>query len=111
MAVIEPGAIQSEWADIAADHLQELRRTVLTKRMERVRGGHFKGCGKFSSKPKVIARLVDQAALSRRPKTRYWPVQGANLVGSTILSDKTIDRLWQVVGKAAEQITRNVENR
>jgi len=107
VAVIEPGAIQSEWADIAADHLQALSPNGPYEKDASRAAAILKAVKKFSSKPKVIARLVDKAALSRRPKTRYSAGAGSQILwAQRFLSDKTIDRLWQVVGKAAEQITR-----
>lgn len=107
VAVIEPGAIQSEWADIAADHLQELSANGPYEKDAGRAAAILKAVKKFSSKPKVIARLVDKAALSRRPKTRYSAGAGSQILWvRRFLSDKTIDRMWQVIGKAAEQITQ-----
>ncbi|WP_407889678.1 oxidoreductase [Levilactobacillus sp. N40-8-2] len=107
VAVIEPGAIQSEWADIAADHLQELSANGPYEKDAGRAAAILKAVKKFSSKPKVVARLVDKAALSRRPKTRYSAGAGSQILWvRRFLSDKMIDRMWQVIGKAAEQITR-----
>ena len=112
VAVIEPGSIQSEWADIAADHLQATSANGPYEQGAGRAAAILKAAKKFASKPQVIARLVDRAALSRRPKTRYTAGAGNEiLIARRLLSDKMLDHLWQLVGKAAEQITRQHENR
>lgn len=105
--VIEPGAIQSEWADIAADHLQEISGQGPYQETADQAAAILKAVKRFSSKPRVIARLVDKAALSRRPKTRYHAGSGSQVVvAKRFLSDKTIDRMWRLIGEAAQRITR-----
>lgn len=107
VAVIEPGAIQSEWADIAADHLQTTSANGPYEQGASRAAAILKAVKQFSSKPQVIARLADKAALSRRPKTRYSAGAGSQILWvRRFLSDKTVDHLWTVIGKAAEQITR-----
>jgi len=104
--VIEPGAIQSEWADIAATHLRETSAQGPYQETADRAAAILTAVKRFSSKPQVIARLVDRAALSRRPKTRYHAGSGSEiLVVRRFLSDKTIDRLWRVVGEVAQRIT------
>jgi len=105
--VIEPGAIQSEWADIAADHLQAISGQGPYQETADQAAAILKAVKRFSSKPRVIARLVDKAALSRRPKTRYHAGSGSQMVvAKRFLSDKTIDRMWRLIGEAAQRITR-----
>ncbi|MFC6290140.1 oxidoreductase [Levilactobacillus angrenensis] len=105
--VIEPGSIQSEWADIAADHLQEISGQGPYRPTVKRAAAVLTVAKQFASKPRVIARLVDRAALSRRPKTRYHAGAGSQvLVARRLLSDKMIDHLWRVVGEAAERFTR-----
>lgn len=104
--VIEPGAIQSEWADIAAEHLRTTSGQGPYKPTANRAAAILTVAKQFSSKPRVIARLVDRAALSRRPKTRYHAGSGSQvLVARRFLSDKTIDHLWRVIGEAAERFT------
>ncbi|AYM02162.1 oxidoreductase [Levilactobacillus yiduensis] len=105
--VIEPGAIQSEWADIAAEHLRTTSGQGPYKPTADRAAAILTVVKQFSSKPRVIARLVDRAALSRRPKTRYHAGSGSQiLVARRFLSDKMIDHLWQVIGEAAERFAR-----
>lgn len=105
--VIEPGAIQSEWADIAAAHLRETSAQGPYKPTADRAAAILSAVKRFSSKPQVIARRVDRAALSRRPRTRYHAGAGSQiLLARRFLSDKMIDRLWRVIGEAAEKITR-----
>lgn len=106
VVVIEPGSIQSEWADIASDHLEAASGNgpyaASTKRAVAI----LKAAKQFASGPEVIARLVDKAALSRRPKTRYHAGTGSQLLWwRRWLSDKAIDRIWRLTGKLAERIT------
>lgn len=106
VAVIEPGSIQSEWADIASDHLQTASGSGPYAATAQTAIAILKAVKKFASAPQVIARLVDQAALSRRPKTRYHAGAGSSiLLARKFLSDKQMDRLWRVVGRAAKRIT------
>lgn len=105
--VIEPGAIQSEWADIAANHLCETSAVGHYKPTAERAAAILQAVKRFSSKPQVIARLVDRAALSRRPKTRYHAGAGSQaVVARRFLSDKTIDRLWWLIGEATQRIKR-----
>ncbi|GEO67007.1 oxidoreductase [Levilactobacillus spicheri] len=106
VAVVEPGSIQSEWADIASDHLQTASGSGPYAATTQTAIAILKAVKKFASAPQVIARLVDQAALSRRPKTRYHAGAGSSiLLARKFLSDKQMDRLWRVVGRAAKRIT------
>jgi len=105
--VIEPGAIQSEWADIATNHLRETSAVGPYKPTSERAAAILQAVKRFSSKPQVIARLVDRAALSRRPKTRYHAGAGSQaVVARRFLSDKTIDRLWWLIGEATQRIKR-----
>ncbi|WP_203642052.1 oxidoreductase [Levilactobacillus andaensis] len=103
--VIEPGGIQSEWADIAASHLQEISGNGPYKPTADRAATILRAVKRFSSKPQVIARLVDRAALSRRPKTRYHAGSGSQILYlRRFLSDKTIDRGWRLIGEVAQRI-------
>ncbi|MGX6428050.1 oxidoreductase [Levilactobacillus yonginensis] len=104
--VIEPGAIRSEWADIATKHLQETSAKGPYQPTADRATAILAAVKQFSSKPQVIARLADRAALSRRPKTRYHAGSGSQLLYlKPFMSDKMIDRMWRVVGEAAQRIT------
>ena len=79
VVIIEPGAIKSEWAGIAADHL---RRTSGHGAYAEQAGSvsdsfRSEATAKRSSPPEVIAAAVARAATARRPKTRYSVGSGA----------------------------------
>jgi NAD(P)-dependent dehydrogenase (short-subunit alcohol dehydrogenase family) len=107
VVVIEPGAIRTEWSEIAADNLvatsasgayanQVARVEVLLRNP----GG---------SSPDVIATAVAKAVTSRRPKTRYVVGMGAKpiLFARRHLSDRGFDRLtaltYGVIGQLSER--------
>ncbi|MET8450865.1 oxidoreductase [Streptomyces sp. NPDC005209] len=99
VTVVEPGSIQTEWGDIAAD---KLRRTSggdgpyakQAEAMAKTLEGSSRG-GRMTSPPAVIARTVTKAATARRPKTRYRAGFGATplVLLSRILPDRTFDAL------------------
>jgi NAD(P)-dependent dehydrogenase (short-subunit alcohol dehydrogenase family) len=70
VVVVQPGAIRSEWAEIAADHLDaNSRHSVyrrLTEPMARLLRSYPAAAG-----PEVVARTVTKALSSRRPRRRY----------------------------------------
>ncbi|MCI1552993.1 MAG: oxidoreductase [Levilactobacillus sp.] len=104
--VVEPGSIQSEWADIAADHLKATSAQGPYRPTANRAAAVLTVAKQFASQPRVIARLVDRAALSRRPKTRYHAGAGSQvLLARRFMSDKMIDHMWHVVGEAAQRFT------
>ncbi|MCF3128944.1 oxidoreductase [Streptomyces olivochromogenes] len=99
VTVVEPGSIQTEWGDIAADKLRHTsggqgpyakQAEAMAKTLE----GSSRG-GRMTSPPAVIARTVTKAATARRPKTRYRAGFGATplVFLSRILPDRTFDAL------------------
>lgn len=107
VAVIEPGAIRSAWADIATNHLKATSADGPYQEAAADAGRVLQVIKRFSSEPRVIARLVDRAALSRRPKTRYSAGAGSQILWvRRFLSDRTIDRMWELISMAAKQVIR-----
>ena len=91
VAIIEPAAIRSEWADIAAD-----------------RGGAYEAQAKraaavfersyspaMSSGPEIVGKAIAKAATARRPKTRYPVGKGARTIirSRRMLPDRLFDRI------------------
>lgn len=106
VAIIEPGSIRSEWADIAMTHLQATSGTGPYAKSTAQAVAILKAVKHYASEPQVIARLADRAALARRPKTRYHAGAGSQiLLARRFLSDKALDRLWRLAGQAAQRIT------
>lgn len=97
VVVIEPGAIKTEWGEIAAEsglaasgggaYAERVHRMVdtLTATNARDRG----------SDPDVVARAIEQAATARRPRTRYAIGLGAKpiLAARRLLPDRAFDAL------------------
>ena len=73
VVVIEPGAIRTEWAGIAADHLRETSGGGAYAAQAEAVAAAFRSeaTAKRSSPPEVIAKAIGKAATARRPKTRY----------------------------------------
>ena len=79
VVVIEPGAIRTEWAGIAADHLVETSGHGAYAEQGNAVATAFRSetTAKRSSPPEVIAKAVTKAASARKPKTRYAVGSGA----------------------------------
>ena len=73
VSMIEPGGIKTDWGLIAADHLRESSKgtpyeTVALQEADLMHKGYSSN---FLSKPTRVARAIERAALSRRPRARY----------------------------------------
>jgi NAD(P)-dependent dehydrogenase (short-subunit alcohol dehydrogenase family) len=79
VVVVQPGAIQSEWADIAAENLERTSRDSVyqdtTGPMARV----LRNYGKAAS-PDVVAAAVSRAVSSAHPRRRYATPADAKLL-------------------------------
>ncbi len=103
--IIEPGAIKTEWAGIAADGL--LRASgggayaAYATRHARLLNGTT--TSKLPSPSEVVARTIARAVRARRPKTRYATGGGARtiLFLNRILPDRLFDRLIWFVSQSA----------
>lgn len=100
VVVIEPGAIRTEWADIARDGLLQMSGSgayaELAKRHAQMRAAAE--TSSLASAPEVVARTIVRAANARRPKTCYATGGGAHtiLFLKKILPDRLFDRLiWR----------------
>jgi NAD(P)-dependent dehydrogenase (short-subunit alcohol dehydrogenase family) len=99
--VIEPGAIRTEWGQIALDNLQQASgRTVYGPQAEEKRALFLAAAGSASD-PDVVAREIIKAIQASRPKTRY--VVGAHakplVFLSTFLRDRFNDWFLGVITK------------
>jgi short-subunit dehydrogenase len=71
VVVIEPGAIRTEWGQIALDTLQQASgHTVYVTQSEEKRALVLAAAGSGSD-PDVVAREIVKAIQAARPKTRY----------------------------------------
>lgn len=93
--VIEPGGIQTEWQEIAAEHLQKTSGQGAYKDQAERHAAFLRKSGRYASKPEVIAAVIVKALRARCPKTRYAAGSGACpiLFLRKVLCDRAFDRL------------------
>jgi NAD(P)-dependent dehydrogenase (short-subunit alcohol dehydrogenase family) len=100
VVVVQPGAIQSEWAGIAADNLERTSRDSVYQDtigpMTRV----LRNYGKAAS-PDVVARAVSRAVNSAHPRRRYATPADAKLLIFLhwLLPDAAFERMLKVALK------------
>jgi short-subunit dehydrogenase len=95
VVIIEPGAIITEWAGIARDHMLKISGNTAYKDLTLKHAAMFERADKSGSKPVVVAKTIVRAIKASRPKTRYATGGGAKaiLFVRRILSDRMFDRL------------------
>ena len=73
VVVVEPGGIRTEWASIAADHLEATAEgSAYAAQIRAVAGAmRSESNARRYSPPEVIARTVGKIVTARRPRTRY----------------------------------------
>ena len=93
--VIEPGATQSEWGDIALDNLLKVSGETAYKDLASKTYQMFKRNSVKKPGALVIAELVLKSLEAKGPKTRYWGGYMASmaLFMKKILSDKVMDKV------------------
>jgi NAD(P)-dependent dehydrogenase (short-subunit alcohol dehydrogenase family) len=93
VVVIEPGAIRTEWSGIAVESgLSASGDGPYAERMRRAVGILSNGEARASD-PDVVARAIEKAVTSRRPRTRYAIGSGAKpiLAARRLLGDRAFD--------------------
>jgi NAD(P)-dependent dehydrogenase (short-subunit alcohol dehydrogenase family) len=103
--IVEPGAIQTEWAGIAAEGLRRASGSGAYATLAANHARMLEGTktSRLPSPPEVVARTIAKAVRARRPKTRYATGGGAStiLFLKKILPDRLFDRLiWAVTQNA-----------
>ena len=73
VSMIEPGGIKTDWGIIAADHLRDSStgtayESAALPEADLLRKSYS---GNYLTKPTAVARAIERAAMSRRPRTRY----------------------------------------
>lgn len=106
VVVVEPGAVKSSWKDTATGKMVEKAAEGPYEKLARLSADFFSLSYKFASEPRVVARMVDRAAFSRRPKTRYAGGAGAKpiLFMRKVLPDKCFDSLLTALSKYAQKV-------
>lgn len=95
VVVIEPGGIATEWADIAADHLEETSGSGPYADQAAAVAQTLRRSGDRDSSPQVVADAIAAAVSARRPRTRYAVGFGAKplIAARRVLPDRAFDAL------------------
>ena len=106
VVVVEPGAIESNWSKIAMKSLNEVSGDGAYAAASRKVADFFELAYRYASKPMVVARMVDQAAFSAKPKARYAGGTGAkaSIALQKLLPDKAFDALLDQVRTMAQKM-------
>jgi len=93
--VIQPGAIRTEWSEIARGKMLEISAGGVYEDMVNQHAAMLERFDARGSAPEVVSRAVLQACTARRPKTRYRVGQAAHAMAwlRRFLSDRSFDRL------------------
>lgn len=97
VAIIEPAAIRSEWADIAAESMLETAAGGAYEDQSRKAAALFERTygPAMSSGPEIVGKAIAKAATARRPKTRYPVGKGARTIirSRRMLPDRAFDMI------------------
>lgn len=96
--IVEPGLIDSEWSSISLNKLIKSSGSSVYKPLAEKYVAMQTKVYKRASDPLVIAKTIEKAINSQRPKTRYAAGYGAKLFlfMRKIFSDKMIDQLMKM---------------
>ncbi|WP_167146173.1 oxidoreductase [Actinomyces sp. ZJ308] len=97
VVVVEPGGIRTEWASIAADHLEATAEgSAYADQIKAVAGAmRSESNQRRYSPPEVIARTVGKIVTARHPRTHYAVGFMAKplIAARRVLPDRTFDHL------------------
>ncbi|WP_315584499.1 oxidoreductase [Actinomyces viscosus] len=97
VVVVEPGGIRTEWASIAADHLEATAEgSAYAVQIKAVAGAmRSESNQRRYSPPEVIARTVGKIVTARHPRTRYAVGFMAKplIAARRVLPDRAFDHL------------------
>jgi short-subunit dehydrogenase len=97
VAIIEPAAIRSEWADIAAESMLDTAKGGAYEDQARKAAAVFERTygPAMSSGPSVVGKAIAKAATARRPRTRYPVGKGARTIIASrrMLPDRVFDKV------------------
>lgn len=95
--IIEPGAIASEWSNIAADNLRNTSgKGAYAEAANKTADGMVRTyASNRTSKPTIVAETILRSITARRPKTRYAVgyMAGTTMFMRRFLSDRMFDRV------------------
>lgn len=107
VVVVQPGAIESEWADIAADNLLEHSEGTAYRSLVEPMAGMLRDYSTAAS-PEVVAKAVSKALHRRNPRRRYaTPIDAKVLIFLRwLLPDWAWDRLITLMFRLAGRSSR-----
>jgi NAD(P)-dependent dehydrogenase (short-subunit alcohol dehydrogenase family) len=96
VAIVEPGLIKTAFGDTATASIADASSAYADFNVavaKRVAGAYEGMMGKLAAGPDAVARAIEHAVSSRRPRTRYRVTAGARitLVTRKILPDRAYD--------------------
>jgi NAD(P)-dependent dehydrogenase (short-subunit alcohol dehydrogenase family) len=99
--VIEPGAIRTEWGQIALDNLRQTSGHTVYRPQAEEKHALFLAAADAASDPDVVAREIIKAIRASRPRTRYVVGAGAKpfVFLATFLPDRFNDWLMGTITK------------
>ncbi|MFJ9392303.1 oxidoreductase [Nocardioides sp. NPDC101246] len=103
VVVVEPGAIATEWGDIAMESGRKVSGDGPYAELVEKMASSLEGdaMARLASDPDVVARAIEKAVTAKRPRTRYAVGFGAKpiLAARRVLPDRAMDWIQQrVVG-------------
>lgn len=97
VVLVEPGGIRTEWAGIAADHLEETAEGSAYSDQIRAVAGSMRNesVQRRQSPPAVIANAAEKIVTARKPRTRYAVGFMAKplITARRVLPDRAFDRV------------------
>ena len=97
VVLVEPGGIRTEWAGIAADHLEETAEGSAYSDQIRAVAGSMRNesVQRRQSPPSAIANTVEKIVTARKPRTRYAVGFMAKplITARRVLPDRAFDRV------------------
>lgn len=95
--IIEPGAIKTNWGNIASESLLKVSGEGPYKNQVQTKSKNFikQYSSNLASEPKLIAKCIGKAVTKRHPKTRYLIGYGAKplVYFQKIFGDRLFDKL------------------
>jgi short-subunit dehydrogenase len=109
VVVIEPGAINTEWHDVAAENLLATSGQGAYA-AEAARVVKVMSAAGLASTPEVVAKAIGRAVVARRPRTRYAVGLGAKpvILARRVLPDRVFDLLVRLTFRIAGSVVRTM---
>lgn len=95
VVVIQPGAIKSEWNEIAREKMLQTSGNTVYGELVKKQVDLFKYADKRASEPSIITKVICKAIQASKPKTRYSAGEGVKpiLFLRSLLSDRAMDKV------------------